>query len=237
MSGKLIAVLIIILIVFWFFLKRNCYLKRIRGLSIKNIDDVQFHTGDIVLTSRNLVRDFKPLGFFSVNLIGSMLACGSETHSSMVVVVNGIPYTYQVAFESDYDLIMDAYVDNKPVLTPLKDYMLSYPGECILYSYNGPAVDQTKLDNFIETNKDLETDANLLRWMNMTLNLPVKDHPGVICSELVAAALHEIGLLDFDKPHLTTPTEIGNVAAKSPLYEKPVLLDNPYMKWEGWNIF
>jgi hypothetical protein len=224
-------VVILVLLLTIVVIKWNNAVNRIRANPIMDFDSIDFNTGDIILLRRDHIRDGRLWAFPILGLALSLIACSAETHSGVVIMRNNVPYLYQVAIDAEYDYLNKKFVTFKPALVDLRDYAMTYPGEVILYRYQGVPVDNTVATEVMMRYADIRTDVHIGRWANTIFKIPVGDNvESVICSELASDILSSIGALSFENPHyLTSPFDIKRAAISSDNYSSPVLVGNLYL--------
>lgn len=224
------TVVIIIIIIILFFYHTN--VLDLHNLPIKNISEIQFKTGDIIFMRCDYATLIEPFHYTLLN-IGNFIGTGGvETHVGIVIVINNIPYVYQVEYKPTYDFITNTYRWKAPILGRLYDYIMAYTGD-VLYYEASAALDLERSIMFINSNKNREFTINQLRWANTIFKLPTgASKKYKFCVQLVTDYLEYMNVITskYDSYRMN-PQDLKESIVESNFYHKPILIKNAYINY------
>lgn len=226
--NKLLISIIIILII----LIIN-YKHRVRSMCTMEMyswDQIhsQLNTGDVFLTRYDHMNDLNIIKYLIANVLYSYTG-GMYTHTAVVVRIDDNPYLYTAMDSPKYDLITKTYKAGS-MLIDIKDYLLTYNGNFVLYKINQPVVDLDDFNEFIITNSTKQFDPSPITMMNTIFGFwKNKETDKTMCSQAVADALKELGIMSKSvySPDIG-PTDIYNYVENSNKYNDPVMVRNVY---------
>ena len=160
----------------------------------KHIDSIQFSTGDIIF-----YRYGYEGSYFDFN-IPYYYCQGYYTHVGIVVVINQIPYVFNMTDDPTYDSWNEKHIEGSPSLNTF-DEVKKYKGALYYCKYKGPYIENPELiirDIFNETihiysNCIMGIFVNLIGVLKHTKNY-------MYCCDLVVYVMHKFGISNLQLP-------------------------------------
>jgi len=190
--------------------------------SEEKLNNIKFRTGDLLLCRYNKYNILQQntydnnLQFFWNNLlipnktkIFSSI-CGYYSHISIIIVINDIPYIYDITLHEystklKYDMWTKKYVINKPALLNI-DYIKSYPGDIYHVPYIGSdTVPNSVIENIL--NKYRKYEFNIFDSILSKISLGLyqcDSNKKVSCVSFITNVLYDMGIIDI--PNKQNPT-------------------------------
>jgi hypothetical protein len=199
----LILILIIVLLTQTRWESINNYEK---NMELKEISDVDFNTGDIIL-----YRHDTPLLFYGENginldvhivknVLKTILHYNQKyySHCGIVIKINKIPYILHLTADDQHDIYTNRYVIGLPSLVSI-DELFRYKGIVYYSKYIGiPLSDISFLPEIF--NNNIHLDGNLLNGiLSNILKIKERDYNKLLCCDFVKLILFKLGICDNTK--------------------------------------
>lgn len=160
----------------------------------KNIDNIQFSTGDIIFYRYNYEDSH-----FDFN-IPYYYCQGYYTHVGIVVVINQIPYVFQMTDNITYDSWSKKNVERLPSLNTI-DEVKKYKGVLYYCKYKGSPIENQEIIIRDIFNENIHIYSNFI--MGILVNLlgvlkHTKNH--MYCCDLVLYVMHKFGVSNLQLP-------------------------------------
>jgi len=219
-------IILIILIIYYI------NVEKLRSISSRNLEDIKFKTGDIIMTRYDHINNLDPVKYIAHNIISYVLTRSLETHSAIVIVIDNKPYVYHVTYLFQYDHSVSAYRRKSPVLVDLKTYVMGYNGEMLHYPIKNE-LNILKSMKFIDANKYKEFTYSQLEAINTVLKLPTSENEdSKFCLQLTMDYLNYMDVINGKYPaHLNHFGDVRDMILSSGKFEKPSLILNPYLNY------
>lgn len=203
---------------------------------IINLNDIKFRTGDLILCrwmENNIVNQDHATGEKTVryeNLIMpeleklfSSLLLSYYTHIGIVMVINDIPYIYELTNNitstkyPTYDEWTKRHINKTPALYNIK-YIKKYPGHIYHTSYTGPTIPENRVIKTLNKLANTNFDIYHIILYNCTSGIFGNDPKRHICTSFVAIVLAELRIVNTTKDRGITPSHILDECVKSGKY-------------------
>jgi hypothetical protein len=229
----------------------NYYMIDKTMYELTEVKDIKFRTGDIIMHKHNtniLTYDNvnKKTNFDLSNVFKYFFKTGflmnyspkyyPYIHVSIIVLIDGIPYMYQLSefSESEYMYCYNTYDKddklNLPVLLNM-DYVNYYRGHIHHFAYTGNHITEYRVKKIIKKNKNVKT--SISTYAKGFINKNYKNKKKHVCVSFISKIIEEMGIHTFKNYYSNTPSTMFNeVILNGDKYEKsPSILNNPYMNY------
>ena len=200
----------------------------------KNLFDpnqIKFRTGDLLffrwnddsLISYNEITKETTFNFkhLSDSICKTMycMAAGIYTHVGMIVVIDNVPYIYEITNADTYSMpkychYIGKNVLNTPSLQKLK-CIQHYIGHVYHYSYLGKPFNKKKLFKYIKNQKNQTIHQSASKFVKSCIyNKPYM----VTCSSLIAGCLNDQNIFNYSNLYCATPGDLYKDCKKSKMY-------------------
>lgn len=197
--------IIIILIIFLLSLIKNSQIYEFNKLlTKKNINDINYNTGDIIF-----FRHDCPLYFYGDNGINMDIHIFKNmcktlfhfiqpwfSHCGIVVIRNNTPYVLHITADDNYDNYTGNNTIGTPTLTSLCD-LYKYKGMLYHNSYIGPPI--KNIESILEEiySENIKLDGNILNAFIVNL-LGISKHKEktMVCCDFVLYVMVKFGISD-----------------------------------------
>lgn len=157
------------------------------------------------------------------------------THSGVIVKINDTPHIYTATDSPNYDFITKTYKTGS-MLISIKDYVMTYSGNIIIYKLKEPIDDVDVINNLMNVminNKNRRFDINVFRQVNTVADLRKnKEYDDrTLCSQTVADALKALNLMSsqINSANMSVG-DIEDHIKNSNKYLPPIMLINYYTR-------
>ena len=210
-----------------------------------NKNDIYYRTGDLLffrwvgnnLVIKDNVSDklkIKKANMLSLNryTLFSSIISGYYTHIGMIIVINNIPYIYEITQHNSYknrpkfDQWTRKVVSNKPTLLNIS-FMESYGGHVYYIPYIGDTININKIINALNKYANFRLDI-----LNSTIQclsydkLSINSNHYLSCTSFISNVLNDLGIVNSKHKNCSTPMSILKDCYKSGKYSDVVKLIN-----------
>lgn len=232
----------VIIFLFLCFYADLIYINFLTKATVIKFSNIKFKTGDLIFCKWRgevLLDNYKNINIYPnhisegfKNTIVGFIKGFKYTHCGVVIVINNIPFLYEVTNSDSYsyeryDPILKRIILNKPSLYPLEKCVKHYKGHMWYVPYKGNKLNKNKVMKFIY-NKKNETFGGKLNIIKNYITGKTTSHN---CASLVNDFLFKMKLIKSPTTGRTTPNSIYKKVMNSHYIDNNTIIKNYWVKY------
>jgi hypothetical protein len=198
-----IAIILILIILILHFIKTDQIYVFNNELIKKNINEIQYKTGDVIF-----FRHDSPLYFYGdngINMDIHVVKNISKTlfhfaqpffsHCGIVIIRDNIPFVLHLTADDNYDNYNKKSIIGCPVLTSMSE-LYKYKGVLYHNEYIGPPI--TNIESILKDiySKDIYLDGNIFNaFMVNIMNISTHKKNSMVCCDFVVYVMEKFGIV------------------------------------------
>lgn len=233
----LIIIGMILLIIYLYINAQNNIFDFFGSQNCKNINEIKYNTGDILLfhfnvpsTTKNKLGEtmIKPNFDSIIYTYPQYYFHGFYTHAGMVIVRDDNPYVLELTTGKSFNLLNNDYTSNEQSLTKIED-LNYYRGYVSHFRLNKSVeIHQDKIDNLLKymKNNKIYIEGDVINMIKIN-GLKMGRHDGrkMSCVDFVCLCMYMLGIIKKYPTFNLGINDMTNILKKYE-YEDPIVLKN-----------